>query len=242
MDDLPLKPKINIIDHLSIEDILSLQLVNKSFYHIINQNTRIKHIVISTNDLPYNRRWFYTCHLLSLKNLIKYDFDYINLNKPIILAQLKQLYIYKSDITLEKLNSLDRLVHLEIMKSKIKSLVVNDILRLPMLETLNLDWSNLDRLIIDSTRLQRLKLNRYGVRLVHPKSITWLEVDRYGDCDNFLHLCINLQHLYCSRLSAAGLDEFHLIKHLAKLKSIHFDLTREEFSRLVKDKKVLTKI
>ena len=152
MNDLPLIPAMKIIDYLSFEDVLNLKLVNKWFYGIINENVKIKELVISTNyDLPPNRRWFYSYDLINLQNLIKYDLFhneldnndsdntdsnnnvYLNLNQP-ILGQLKQLCIFNTKIILETLNSLDRLAHLEIFKSEIKSITDNNVLSLPMLE------------------------------------------------------------------------------------------------------------
>ena len=256
MDNLPLIPAMKITDYLSIKDILNLRMVNKWFYQIINENVKIKELVISTHvDSPYNRRWFYTYDLISPQNLIKYDADLddsirsdqpsLNLNKP-ILDQLKQLYLYFTRITLETLNSLDRLVHLEIVYSKIMNITENNVLRLPMLEILNLYWSGYDnKILIDSTKLQRLKLHRNSVELVHPESITYLEVEYYNCCKKFLPSCTNLEHFYCcgldSDLDSFNLNEFNLIKNLPKLKSIHFDQPKETFVSLINEKKRLNK-
>ena len=158
MEDLPQIPVMKIIDYLSIEDILNLKLVNKWFYQIINENVRINDLVISTqDDLPYNRRWFYTCDLINLKDSIKYVSNYniylnLNLNKP-VLSQLKQLFISYTPITLKTLNSLDRLVHLEIIECKIENIFSffpecisdNNVLSLPMLEIFNLYATDLKK-------------------------------------------------------------------------------------------------
>ena len=118
MEDLPLIPVMKMIDYLSIEDFMNLQVVNKWFYQIINGNVRIKELVITTHGSQPNRRWFYTYDLINLQKLVRYDSDNnvnLNLNK-LILGQLKQLYIFNTTITLETLNSLDRLIHLEIIE------------------------------------------------------------------------------------------------------------------------------
>ena len=77
-----------------------------------------------------------------------------------------------------------------------------------MLEILNLNELKDDNyrqiylsyfiLLIDSTKLQALKFKDVDVNLVHPESITHLEVNCYGDCEHFLPSCINLQHLLLS--------------------------------------------
>ena len=112
MDDLPLIPVMKIIDYLLIEEILNLKLVNKWFYQFINKNLKIKHLVIlNYDDLPNVKRWFYTYDLINLQNLFEYDLSdnvYLKLNQP-VLRQLKQLWIYNTTISLETLNSLDRL-------------------------------------------------------------------------------------------------------------------------------------
>ena len=243
MEDILLVPEMKIIDYLSIEDILNLKLVNKRFYQCINENVSIKDLALTSDyDLLYSRRWFYTYDLINLQNLIKYvlhDNVYLNLNQP-ILSQLKQLFIYKTKISLETLNSLDGLVHLEIFKSEIKSITENNVLSLPMLEILNLNWSEYDNnLLIDSKKLQRLKLHRNAVELVHPESITYLEVEYYNCCKKFLPSCTNLEHFYCCDLD--DLNEFNLIKNLPKLKSIHFDQPKETFVSLINEKKRLNK-
>ena len=73
--------------------------------------------------------------------------------------------------------------------------------------------------------------------MVHPESITYLEVTDYNNCKKFLHSCINLQHFYCRDLDISfNLNEFNLINNLSKLKSIHLDKSRETFDSLVKEK------
>ena len=254
MEDLPLIPAMMIIDYLSIKDVLNLKLVNKWFYQIINKNVRIKDLVITDyNHLPYtNRKWLYTCDLISLQNLIKYEPDYefvsyINFNQPLILSQLKQLFIYWIPITLETLNSLDGLVHLEIIYSQIKSIANdNNVLRLPMLETLSLIGLNIynihENLLIDSTKLERLKIYDFDFNLVHPESITYLEVVRYK-CKNFLRSCINLQHLYFYELypfefAKGGKFDF---KYLPKLMSLHLNKFCKTFVHLFEDKECFNK-
>ena len=141
MNDLPLIPAMKIIDYLSIKDIMNLKLVNKWFYGIINGNVRIKELVITTYGSQPNRRCFYTYDLINLQNLFEYDLDdnaYLNLNQP-ILGQIKQLCIFNTTINFEILNSLDQLVHIEIIESEIKSITDNKTLSLPMLKILNLD-------------------------------------------------------------------------------------------------------
>ena len=244
MEDLSLVPAMKIIDNLSIEDVLNLKLVNKWFCKIINANVRIKHLVISTHDhVPYNRRWFYTCNLISPQHLIKYDYAvnvYIKLNQP-FLSQLKQLYIKICKITLETLNSLDRLVHLEMLNCEIKSIAKKNVLRLPMLESLNLYFERF-KLLIDSPKLKALKFTSgVDVELVHPESILHLEPYYYYQCKGFLRSCINLQHFYCQDFDSVDLDEFNLIKNLSKLKSIHFDVSRDVFNSLVEEKKRFNK-
>ena len=249
MDDLPLVPAIKIIDYLSTEDILNLKLVNKWFYQIINENVKIKDLVISDqNDLPYNRICFYTCDQIRLQHLIKCNSNnnvYFNLNRPAILSQfkhLKQLYIYKSNVTLETLNSLDGLVHLEIKYSKIKSLARKKELSLPMLEILNLDATKFYFApVIDSVKLQRLRLINFVVKLVHPESITHLEVDDFNNCEFFLSSCINLQHFYCYYSKRYMFLEINMVKNFPNLKSIHLDESKDEFVSLVNEKKRLKK-
>ena len=241
MEDLPLVPTMKIIDYLSIEDVLNLRMVNKWFNQFINENVEIKDLVITPHDhLPANRRWFYTYDLISLQNLFKHDLVQnvcLNLNQP-ILSQLKQLYINNNIVTLEALNSLDRLIHLEIAYSKIKCLTDNNVLRLPMLEILNLHDPNFDKKVrLDLTNLQALKFYGFYVNLARPESITYLEVYCYEDCKNFLPSCFSLQHLFCYNLNQVDLNEFNLIKHLSKLKSIHFGESRKTFDSLVKEKK-----
>ena len=199
MDDLPLLPTLEIFDYLSIDEILNLKLVNKWFYQIINENVRIKELVISTHDyVPYNTRWFYTCDLISLQHLIKYDYHsnvYLNLNQP-FLSKLKLLYINDTGISLETLNSLDQLVHLEIIDSNIYRTTDNDVLSLPLLEILNCDEdvdaaSHHEYLTIDSTKLQRLRLYcpypfDNNIKIVHPESITYLELYYYYNYKDLL--------------------------------------------------------
>ena len=244
MEDLSLVPAMKIIDYLSIEDILNLKLVNKRFYQIINGNVRIKDLVLASDyDLPCNRRWFYTCDLTNLQNLIKssssYDV-YLNLNQP-ILDQLKQLCIYNTKIILETLNSLNGLVHLEIIESEIKSITHNNLLSLPMLEILNLSGVDFYNLLIDSTKLQAIQFNNLYANFAHPESIIYLEVDWYSECEHFLPSCINLQHFYCRDLDSFDLNEFNLVKNLSKLGSIHLHEPREAFDSLVNEKKRFNK-
>ena len=246
MKGLPLVPAIKIIDYLSIEDVLNMKLVNKWFYRIINENVRIKDLVISNNGhVPYNRIFFYTWHPINLQHLIEYDIrdEYLNFNQPLILSQLKQLYIKSCNITLETLNSFDRLVHLEIIKSEIKSISDDNVLRLPTLEILNLfePENNDNNLLVDATKLQALKIGSFCVDLVHPESITFLEVNWYSDCKHFLPKCINLQHFYCRDFDSNVLSEFNLIKNLLKLKSIHLDNPSSIFVSLINEKKRLNK-
>ena len=252
MDHLPLIPAMKMIDYLSIEDVLNLKLVNKWFYQFINGNVRIQHLVLSTGhyDFPPNKRWFYTYELISIQNVIKYVLDdnvYLNL-KQSILSELRQLYIDNTTIILETLNSLDRLVHLEISFSEVESIMDNNVLRLPMLEILALYWFDGANLLIDSTKLHALKLRGYNtVELVHPESVTCVEVDEYFNCRSFLDSCINLQHFYCQNFEktpgvSADSNEYNLIKNLSKLKSIHLDAPYYAFVSLVEEKKVLTKI
>ena len=240
MEGLPLVPAIKIIDYLSIEDILNLKLVNKWFNQFINDNVKIEHLVLSNNGhVPYNRIFFYTWHPINLQHLIEYDMedDYLNFDRPLILSQLKQLYIKSCNITLETLNSLDGLVHLEIINSEIMSIANSDVLRLPMLEILNLNESDNDsNLLVDSTKLQALKICTFCVDLVHPESITFLEVNWYSECEHFLPKCINLQHFYCRDLDSIVLSEFNLIKNLSKLESIHLDKPSATFVSLVNEK------
>ena len=128
-----------------------MKLVNKKFHQIINGNVRIKDLVISDcGHLPCNRRWFYTYDLISLRHLIKYEFVdnvYLNLNKP-ILSQLKQLFIYWTTISLETLNALDRLVHLEIVSSNIKCITDNNVLSLPKWSNIVFTWIIIHDLVI----------------------------------------------------------------------------------------------
>ena len=251
MEDLPLVPAMKIIGYLSIEDVLNLKLVNKWFNQIINGNVRINDLVLSNYDeLPYHKIWFYTCDLISLKNLIKYDSDsdYIDFNQPIF-GQVRQLFIYRTVINLETFGLFDRLVHLEIIDSYIKS--INDIsfppsvlsiLRAPMLEIFNLAGFNSDKTIqIDSTKLQALKLYGSSVGLVNPESITYLEVAWYTQCKDFLPSCINLQHFYCDNLKSDDLNKFNLIKNLSELKSIHLDRSTNAFISLAKEKQRFNK-
>ena len=250
MDDLPLIPTLNIINYLSIKDILNLKLVNKWFYQFINENVRIKELVIAPHDCaPYHRRWFYTCDLISLQNLIKYDYHcnvYFNLNQP-FLSKLKQLYLYYIGISLETLNSLDQLVHLEIIDSYIDSITDKDVLSLPMLEIFNYEDSECNEyIIIDSTKLQRLRLYcphlfDNNIKIVHPESITYIEFYFYYSYTDLLSSCINLQHLYCHSIDSGDLEEFNLIKNLSKLKSIHLNASREAFASLAKEKKCFNK-
>ena len=245
MDDLSLIPAMKIIDYLSIEDILNLKLVNKWFYHIINGNVRIKDLVISSHHyVPYNTRWFYTCDLISLQHLIKYDYYsnvYLNLNKPFV-SKFKQLYLYYIGISLEILNSLNQLVHLEINHSYIYHTTDNSVLSLPMLEILNFDSPEYNKyLIIDSTKLQRLRLYQRNVSIVHPESVTYLEFYFYYSYTDLLSSCINLQHLYCYSIDSSDLKEFNLIKNLSKLKSIHLNASRGAFASLAKEKKCFNK-
>ena len=231
MDDLPLIPAMKIFNCLSIEDILNMKLVNKWFHQIINENVKIKDLVVSAHDyLPCNRRWFYTWDLIKPQNLVKYNWNnnvYFNLHGLIILDQfkyLKRLCIFKSNVTLETLNSLNQLVHLEIIESRIKSITDNNILSLPMLEILNLDAPKFDLApLIDSIKLQRLKISRFFVELVHKESITYLEVDEYRSCEHFLRSCINLQHFYTYTLQMSLLYGIELLKNFPKINSIHFD-------------------
>ena len=251
MEDLPLIPAMKIIDYLSIENVLNLKLVNKWFYQFINENLRIKELVISTryDHSQTKKRWFYTYDLVNLQNLFECVLDfkiYLNLNQPII-GQLKQLCIYGVIITLKTLNSLERLVHLEIIETRLKG-TDNDVLSLPMLEILYLNKlkygiysSYRYNLLIDSAKLQVLKFRKNNVILLHPASITYLEVDGYLRCENFLPSCINLQHFYCRNLDLQDLNEFNLIKNLSKLKSIHLDESREAFDSLIKEKKRFNK-
>ena len=241
MDDLPLVPAMKIIDYLTIKDIVNLKLVNKWFNQFINENVRIKDLVIRTHSSPLNR-WFHTYDLINLQNFIKYGWYgsvclKLNINQP-ILSQLKQLYMCYTIINFETLNLFDRLVHLEIKYSIIKDITDNNVLSLPMLKILNLvDPNYLRALLIDSTKLQALKLCNVFVTSVHPESITYVEIYSYRSCVNFLHLCINLQHLFCHDLNSFDLNEFNLIKDLSKLKSIHFDGPSVAFDSLVKEKK-----
>ena len=268
MNDLPLVPTLKIFNYLSINDILNLKLVNKWFYQFINGNVRIKDLVLSNGDsVPYNTIWFYTYDLINLQNLVKYnlyddcldntdsdntdpdntDSDNnvyllnLNLNQP-ILGQLKQLYISGTEITLKTLNSLDQLVHLEIFYSYIYDTTDNNVLSLPLLEILNFDSPEDNQyLIIDSTKLQRLRLYERNVRIVHPESITYLEFYHCYEYKNLLSSCINLQHLYCHSIRPYDLKEFNFIKNLSKLKSIHLNATREAFASLAKEKKCFNK-
>ena len=238
MEDLPLVPAMKIFDYLSFKDIMNMKLVSKWFYQIINENVRIKELVISNHHyVPCNRRWFYTCDLISLQNLYE---NYFNMNQP-FLSQLKQLFIYDIKITSDTLNSLDRLVHLEIIDSYIYSKTDKKVLRLPMLEILNLHLSGYnDVLLIDSTKLQRLKLYS-KVALVYPDSIIYLEVDLYQTCEKFLPSCINLQHFYCQVFDLVDLEKFNFIKKLSNLKSIHFDEPERALYSFVKEKKCFNK-
>ena len=96
MENLTKVPADNIIKYLPINDIMSLKMVNEHWRDMVNEYVRINELVISSVDcLPFERIWFYTCVLISLKNLLKYDlFDnvHLNLNQPIF-SRLKQLYI-----------------------------------------------------------------------------------------------------------------------------------------------------
>ena len=276
MEDLPLIPTMKIIDYLLNKDILNLKLVNKWFYQLINENVRIKNLVIS-DYLPCNRRWFYNCDLINPQDSIKYDdlnknvcfnprktkaaqiwthyiqlnrikkylgLSRVNLHQP-ILSQLKQLYIYKINIDVKKLNSLDQLVHLEIINSEIQSVTDNYVLKLPMLEILNLEINSNKKcvLLVDSTKLQKLKLklNRTRFKLVHPESIIYMEIDDYAHYLDFLPLLSNLQHFYCLRLQSVHLINFDLIQNLSNLKSIHIGPPKRSFIRLTESKKRFNK-
>ena len=159
---------------------------------------------------------------------------YLNLNQP-ILKQLKQLGIYGITINLETLNSLGRLVHLEIVKCEIEELH-NNVLSLSLLEILKLDtlkYIGFKNLLVASTKLQRLKLKGSYVQLAEAKRITYLDVDSYSVCQNFLPSCINLQYFYCNNLNSVDLQRFKLVKNLSKLKSIHFDANKVLVSLVV---------
>ena len=247
MEYLTLVPAMKVIDYLSIEDILNLKLVNKWFYRIISWNLRIKKLVISTIDLPYNTRWFYTYDQISLQHFIKSKsfrhFDLL-IKQSMISNQLKRLYIYKIKLLLESLNSFKKLVHLEIINSEIKSKTGNNVLRLPMLECLNLHRPSFFlTLIVDSFKLQRLRfgLIPYGIEFNHPESIIHLEICYYDHCKHFLPFCSNLEHFYCNELDLKHLHEFNLVKKLSKLESIHLDGTRDAFVYLAQEKKRFNK-
>ena len=253
MDDLPLVPAMRIIDYLSIDDILNLKLLNKWFYRIINGNVRIKDLVLSNcDDLPYNRRWFYTYDLVSLQRLMKRDsFQNANLflEQSIISNQLKRLYIYQANLTFDLLNSFQKLVHLEIIDSELNCMVGDNVLRLPMLEILNLDRPiirHFYNIIVDSPKLRRLRFTAfpfYDTEFSHPESIDYLEVGSYDECKKFLQFCVNLEHFYCSNLYLDDLNKFnHLVKkRLTKLKSIHFVGSRDAFVKLVHENERIKK-
>ena len=123
MEGLPLIPAMKIIDYLSIKDVLNLKLVNKSIrllMRIWESNIYLYLLMIHflTKD------GFILMIQLINRFLFKYcpkKHVYLNLNQP-VLSQLKQLFILSTIINLETLNSFDRLVHLEISESTIKSI------------------------------------------------------------------------------------------------------------------------
>ena len=246
MEDLPLVPAMKIIGYLSIEEISKLKLVNKWFYQLINENVKIENLVISTyDDLPYNRRWFYTYDLVSLQQLIEnksFRQTSLLLKQSIISNQLKRLYIYEAQILLEVLNSFDKLIHLEMIDFAVESITRNNVLRLPMLEILYLEWSNEfgleNLLVIDLPKLRRFKLQSSCIHgsfmeLTHPDSIQCLEVNSFDECRNFLSFCINLQHFYCANLYLDNLNNFiKPVRKLTKLRSIHLNGEKDVYAIL----------
>ena len=134
---------------------------------IIDENVKIRNLLVSTcDDLPYNQRWFYTDDLINRQQIMKNksfkQIDFL-LRKSIISNQLKRLYVYRTKVIVKSLNSLDKLIHLEIHASDIER-KADDVLKLPMLEILHLGKpkkSFCQDLIIDSPKLQSLKLGSF---------------------------------------------------------------------------------
>ena len=133
MDDLPPEILVKIFKQLRIDQILKVRQVNKRFNAVINENVRLKSLVIApSGHFVLNRKWLDTKQLVSdiSDQLIVPELDSILLfMDPPLLSQpmftgIKQLYIISKvgisdSVDSSIISSIYQLEHLELINTSI---------------------------------------------------------------------------------------------------------------------------
>lgn len=207
---------LDILEMLSLRDILALKQVCKELAWIINGYPRLKCLVVARSEgsQPSYRKWFSTYEPVCCNVLITApNFKLLDLNRGLF-AALKRLFVFEHQVSVKQLNWFRELQWLEFEEA---SLIIDQtVLDLPCLSHLKLTYySAFDGLTLNTPNLRKLYSSSFNFRLEHPQSVVACQLKFY---DPAVKSMVNLTHFYCERIrGACG----NLIASLPELQELH---------------------
>ena len=208
MNGLPNELLVLILKELSLDDLFnSCKLVNKRWWHVINEHLKPDELIIYKKYCPFKNYWFHTYKPIDPKSLIcstNLRIDRTFKKTFINLRFLKIDYPIKDHVGLEYLNEFGQhLAHLEF--TNIVRLHCDTSLCLPKLRVLYvLFGSDGCKLLVESNELKILFANHLClIELANKETVEFIETSYYDDFDEFS----NLKTL---KLTIAHFNEDHM--------------------------------
>lgn len=216
LEDLAPITILDILEMLSLRDIISLKQTCKQLASIINRHPRLKCLVVARSEgsQPSYRKWFCTYEPVSCRVLLTAPNSRLLDSNRILFAAIKRLFIFEHEISISQLNSFKELSWLEFEEANL--IADQAVLDLPCLLHLKLCYYNaFDGVTLKTPNLRKLCTSSFNFRLLYPQSIAACQIKFY---DPIVKSMTNLTHLYCDRIRGVCSD---LITTLPELQELH---------------------
>lgn len=223
LDSIPVELLSMILAKLPTADQISGRLVCKKFRFVLENNVKVRRLIVSLNEKICAGKWYQTYRPFDLSDLIRAkDLDFLQ-NEPFkkMFARLRMLYVYDFPerlplYNLASLNTLQELEHLELWFLRVEN---QSKLTLPNLKVFCVNEHTSANLIIDTESLIHFKTVFELRQLTFPRVTSIRSVQCHKLTREILAF-ENLERL-CCYLIPAPLDS-ELLARLPTLNRIQF--------------------
>ena len=180
-----------IFSFLCLSERLRMRLVCKAWYGFVNDFERRGELCVYEQTEPYKLKW--STDGADVRELIQVDPSKLDLSKDPFLKSLKRLFVYRVEQA-SLLQSLNSLTNLEELYLFFENFSVKLNLNLPNLKTLTFGSSILPETVLNTPRLENLRINhisstlyfddyrkiydyKEALLIAHPDSIRSLIID-----------------------------------------------------------------
>lgn len=242
LDTIPIELLSMILNRLSTADQIRCRLVSKKFRFVIENEVKVRRLIVSLNQKVCEGKWYRTYRRFDLNDLINAKhLDFLQ-TEPFrkMFSKLRMLYVYDfpeilPPCDLDSLNELRELEHLELWFLRIKNLSK---LTLPNLKVFCVNEQTSARLIIDTNSLLHLKtvfeLDLFTFN--HASSIRSVQCNRLTPG---ILAFTNLEHLCCYLITQPLVSD--LLPKLVHLKRLQFYDQETVYQSLVEQKRRLNR-